>query len=263
MLSNRKKEIVYGKYEREVALAKQFFKYLGVYGLLASGLRSLEKRIIKPPLFRSELVKLPMANFLINWFGGNIGQETDANSGFLGFGLLHYTLINLLKPDRILCIGSQKGYIPAVCAMACRDNGKGIVDFVDAGKNEHESNSWGGIGFWKKTSPKKHFSLADIEMYINTYVMDSEQFAEASKKTYGYIYIDGDHSFKGVSRDYSMFWPKLEKGGIMCFHDITLKGKANSGEYGVWKLWKQLETKHNHKISIILRQNGIGILQKK
>lgn len=37
----------------------------------------------------------------------------------------------------------------------------------------------------------------------------------------GLIYIDGDHSYEGARADIDSFWPKLVKGGIMCFHDAA------------------------------------------
>lgn len=35
------------------------------------------------------------------------------------------------------------------------------------------------------------------------------------------VYIDGDHSYKGVKSDIAAWWPKLMKGGLMAFHDFA------------------------------------------
>jgi len=236
---------------------------LTLYRLGKPEFTQIDHRQFKFKYFVSDLIVRSTSTFLIKYFAGNLGHEVDLNRGHLGFGMLHYSFITTLRPTRILCIGSQKGFIPAICAMACKDNNFGHVDFVDAGKDKNDHNSWGGIGFWKKINPNEHFSPFNLNKFITTFVMTSAEFAAKYKnRCYGYIYIDGDHSYSGIKNDYQRFWPRLLPSGIMSFHDITLKGKADSGEYGVWKLWKQLETKHNHKISIILRQNGIGILQK-
>lgn len=45
-------------------------------------------------------------------------------------------------------------FVPAICAVGCRDNGFGKVDFVDAAMdmndvNKVAGNHWGGVGFWK------------------------------------------------------------------------------------------------------------------
>jgi hypothetical protein len=41
-----------------------------------------------------------------------------------------------MRPKRVLCVGSRYGYIPAICAYACKENNYGVVDFVDAGFDE-------------------------------------------------------------------------------------------------------------------------------
>jgi hypothetical protein len=35
----------------------------------------------------------------------------------------------------------------------------------------------------------------------------------------GFINIDCDHSYEGVTNDINAWWPKLVKGGVMAFHD--------------------------------------------
>ena len=34
------------------------------------------------------------------------------------------------------------------------------------------------------------------------------------------LFIDGDHTFKGVSQDFAMYWPLVRPGGIVALHDI-------------------------------------------
>jgi hypothetical protein len=198
---------------------------------------------------------------IIDYYGGNEGHKIDKKSGNLGYGFIHYALIRNLQPKKVLCVGSGRGFIPAVCALACKDNKKGMVDFVDSGYSKEHPQSWAGNGFWKKGDIKKHFSLLGIEDRIKTQVMTSKSFAEKYPKTrYGYIYIDGDHSYKGVKLDYQLFWPRLKKGGFMAFHDVTVKKWGKLSGFGVYKLWEEI--KSNHKIIFPLKQSGLGILQK-
>ena len=87
-----------------------------------------------------------------------MGHGATTETGNLGFGFLHAGFINTLKPERVLCVGSRQGYIPAVCALACKYNHYGHVDFVDAGYDAGEPDNWGGTGFWKKRSARAFFS---------------------------------------------------------------------------------------------------------
>jgi len=207
-----------------------------------------------------------ISRLLINHFIGDQSQLADDRKGFLGFGLIHYSLIRNLKPQRILCVGSKGGFIPALCALACQDNDFGQVDFVDPGfgPEDPQDKFWGGTGFWGKGDVKKHFSLFDLGKRIKHHQMTSSEFKKAyPKKIYDYIYLDGDHSYQGIKRDYQSFWPQLKKGGLMILHDIVAKGfyENSQCEYGVYRFWQELSEKN--KITFPFPKNsGLGILQK-
>ncbi len=215
------------------------------------------------PSYQQSLVKRSISHRLIEIFDGNDGHQPNYTQFFLGFGLIHYAFVRNLKPKNILVVGSRKGFIPAIIALACKDNGKGHVDFVDAGYDQDKpSVHWSGIGFWKKVDPEKHFSKIGVQNYITTYVMQTEIYARKfSKKRYQYIYIDGDHSYEGAKLDWNLFWPKLSKYGFMAFHDVVAHGYLDKGLFGVWKLWKEIGNKH----AIIFpfpKDSGLGIIQK-
>jgi len=200
---------------------------------------------------------------LIQYYGGDNGHSIDYQKGNLGYGFLHYAFLRNLKPKKILCIGSGYGFIPAICALACQDNHCGKVDFIDAGYDSSHPKSWGGTGFWQKINPKRHFSRLNLENNIKTYLVTSEEFAQKyNKNKYQYIYIDGDHSYDGVKKDFELFWPKLEEGGLMVFHDAFVKNWGKLKNFGVWKLWQELEL-DSKIIFPFPKESGLGIIQKK
>lgn len=47
---------------------------------------------------------------------------------------------------------------------------------------------------------------------------------------FDYIYIDGDHNYSAVKRDWEQWFPKLAVGGIIVFHDSAV----NRGGPGFW-----------------------------
>ena len=215
------------------------------------------------PAYQQSLVKRRVSRKLVDFYNGDDGHQTNRTQFFLGFGLIHYSFVRNMRPTNILVVGSRKGYIPAIIALACKDNGKGHIDFVDAGFDQSEPEKhWSGIGFWKKEDPAKHFSKIGIEDYITTHVMQNKEYAKKfPKKRYQYIYIDGDHSYAGVKLDWQLFWPKLDRGGFMAFHDVVAQGKLDKGIFGVWKFWKEISKKK----SIIFpfpKNSGLGIVQK-
>lgn len=213
--------------------------------------------LLGPSVFNRQVGKV-----IIDRYDGFWGQQVKRETGDLGFGFIHYSLIAATEPEKVLCIGSQKGFIPVICALSCRDNKKGKVDFVDAGFEEGHPKAWSGDGFWKKVDPQKHFGFLGAKDWINTYVMTSKAFSKKyPKREYDYIYIDGDHSYKGVKKDFELFWPRLKKDGYMAFHDVVAKGKFEGRyEFGVWKLWEELKKDYQ---SIQFDQHpGLGIIQK-
>jgi hypothetical protein len=191
-------------------------------------------------------------------------HNIDKATGNLGYGWIHYGLIRNLRPKRILVIGSQYGFIPAICALACRDEGLGVVDFVDAGydyTDERQKNQWGGVGFWKKVDIEKHFGAFNLNKHIRTHVMTSKKFfSRYPRRRWDYINIDGDHSYKGVKYDFENCWPRLKDKGYISLHDIYPK-KLDHLIYGVHRYWKEIKRKYPNTLEFA-GECGLGLLPK-
>jgi hypothetical protein len=149
--------------------------------------------------------------------------------------------------------------------MGCRDNNFGRVDFVDAGFDMSDfggpGEHWGGVGFWKKCNPQKYFGYFGLEKHIALAVMKSKEYGELNKeKKYGYVYIDGDHSYKGVKGDFEMFWPRVVEGGFLAIHDIGSPDK-DGNVYGTRKFWREVARKYK-VVMQFAEDPGLGVVQK-
>lgn len=222
----------------------------------------------------AKLLNKHLANRIIKHYGADYdgadskSHNLDYKSGNLGYGLIHHSLIRNNRPKRVLCIGSMYGYIPFMCALACKENNYGSVEFVDAAYDIDNPDDKGkhnfGKGFWKKIEPRAHFSYLKVSNYIKTYVMTTDNFVtKYPKRKYQYVYIDGDHTYEGVKNDFKIFWGKLEKGGLMLFHDTDNKGYHGEIYYNVTKLIKELGKKNHNMIHFPNLASGLVILQKK
>ena len=71
-------------------------------------------------------------------------------------------------------------------------------------------------------------------------------------ESFDFIYIDGDHSYKGCKKDLDMWYPKLRKGGFFGGHDFTGNWNSmfNKG-YGVQKAVCEFLDEQNKKLQII------------
>lgn len=239
---------------QNVLASVKYFGLRKLYYWMKTGVRNKQ--------WHQSLLKRGISKTLITQYNGDEGHNINTSQYFLGFGLIHYALVRNTRPKRILCVGSRKGFIPAILALACKDNGVGHVDFVDAGYDEtNPEKHWSGVGFWRDVDPVKHFDAIGVSDSITTYVMTTENYANIyPKKRYQYIYIDGDHSYEGVKLDYSLFWPRLDTYGFMSFHDVVARGYLDKGMFGIWKFWKEL--KGNKIVFPFPKESGLGFIQK-
>jgi cephalosporin hydroxylase len=73
-----------------------------------------------------------------------------------------------------------------------------------------------------------------------------------------FLFIDGDHSYDGVKRDFDMYSPLVKKGGMIAFHDISCGPQDRVG--GVPVFWKEIEHRYrNLQISKDCEARGFGI----
>jgi cephalosporin hydroxylase len=80
-------------------------------------------------------------------------------------------------------------------------------------------------------------------------------------KELDFLFIDGDHTYEGVKKDFEMYSPLVKKGGIIAFHDIVNNDPARL-DIEVPLFWLQIKDRFLSKE--IIRENinyGIGILK--
>jgi predicted O-methyltransferase YrrM len=68
-----------------------------------------------------------------------------------------------------------------------------------------------------------------------------------------FLFIDGDHTYEGVKRDFQMYSPLISKNGLIAFHDICLESESVE----VHKFWNEI--KHAYQYQEIINPSGLGI----
>jgi predicted O-methyltransferase YrrM len=71
-----------------------------------------------------------------------------------------------------------------------------------------------------------------------------------------FLFIDADHTDKGVRSDYTMYSPLVRPGGLVLFHDIAIQDP----EYGVRALWAELASANPTREFIGAKPFGLGLL---
>ena len=77
---------------------------------------------------------------------------------------------------------------------------------------------------------------------------------------YDLIFIDANHTYEYVKKDFENFKPFLEKGGVIGFHDVDCPDWR-----GINKFWKELEATGNYNMQTFVETGyrlhyGIGML---
>ncbi len=81
------------------------------------------------------------------------------------------------------------------------------------------------------------------------------------------LYLDGDHSYAGVEKDFELYAPLVGPGGMIVFHDIvpdykTKFGQVTSSNTGeVPRFWKEIERQYSNTEEIVedYDQDGFGL----
>jgi len=203
------------------------------------------------------LVKRNISKLLIQLDSYANHENLNYYQYFLGFGLVHYSFIRNIKPYKILCIGYSNSIIPAISALACKDNTIGTVDYInptdliiteESKKNtEHINNIYIKLG---------------IKNHIKTYSIGLNKFLRVHKTNYyQYIFIDSNYSYKDIKNIYALAYARLYSGGFIALNFPNSKINK-TGFLSSTKLWNELKEKNS--IFFGYPSNTcLGIIQKK
>jgi predicted O-methyltransferase YrrM len=148
-------------------------------------------------------------------------------------GLL--TLLQQLKPKNILEIGTERGGTLFLYTYVAAEDAKIISIDLPPGQYQF------GFSYpqWKE-AVYRSFGFYSQKIYlIRGSSHDRETLKQVikilSNEPLDFLFIDGDHSYEGVRKDFEMYSPLVRKGGIIAFHDIVLGPPENVG--GVPKIF--------------------------
>lgn len=165
-------------------------------------------------------------------------------------------LVSIKKPKVIVEIGSCAGGSAMLWNHFAQP--EVLISIDDRSPNFNAS----GINYEKRTELFKKLKI--IEIFGNSHNPDT--FNDLIKKLDGkeidMLFIDGDHTFDGVIRDYVMYSQLVEKkNGFIMFHDIKKSLFHEKAQCHVPWFWERLRGKL--KVEIIdnnTESGGIGIL---
>lgn len=189
---------------------------------------------------------------------GAAEREHNARTDSAGFGSIHYGLITNLRPERVLAIGSRHGYVPSILALALKSNGFGTIDFVDANYSDAQHGvqiAYGGVENWHGDAADK-FSCFGLRDVMNVHIQRSSEFFAQCDAQYGYIYLDGNHSYDGCLYDFEQAVAVAAPHAFIVLHDVCVEQPG----FGVSLVFAELDESRYQKI-LIPAWPGLGIVQ--
>jgi predicted O-methyltransferase YrrM len=167
-----------------------------------------------------------------------------------------------LNPNKILEIGSLMGFSLKHFMKYSSENSTvisvdlpvrdfcGPMDFRVKEQEENYSIKW---PLWAKEFKTKLYLIKGMSQWNETL----EQVKKICENELDFLFIDGNHMYDYVKKDFEMYSPLVKKGGIVALHDI-----AENEEGGVFNFWNEIKTKYNYKeiLHSEKKEKGIGVL---
>jgi len=173
---------------------------------------------------------------------GEIKKITSKIEGWLTDkeGELLYNLAKNCKGHGVIIeIGSWKGKSTVWLGKGSQA-GKNIkVYAIDPHTGELHHKRRYGDNIWTFDEFKDNIINSGVSDVIEPIVSTSKKAALMINEAVEFIFIDGDHSYELVKKDFECWFPKVIEGGIMAFHDTN-------GRYGPTRLVHEAVFKSKH-----------------
>jgi hypothetical protein len=165
-----------------------------------------------------------------------------------------YDLMAEVKPKLFIELGSWQGFSFFVFCQSVKSHSLDTVC--------HAVDTWTGDEHSGELVEKTYNDISQHArdhyrgfsyLLKTTFIEASRQFSDES---IGLLHIDGLHTYDAVKEDFETWYPKVEPGGIILFHDIA--GRRN--DFGVWKYWEEITGEHD--TFSFHHGHGLGVLRK-
>ncbi len=170
-------------------------------------------------------------------------------------------IVEELKPKIVLEIGTGiGGTLFLLCKFSAPDSTIISINFPEKFFLIEGYPTWKDQILKSFTSDKQNIHLIKADSHDLETIDKIENILD--KREIDFCFIDGDHSYEGVKKDFEMYSHLVKKGGTIAFHDIV---KHHPGSFcQVDKFWREIK-KRGYLYREIVRnkdQNwaGIGIL---
>jgi predicted O-methyltransferase YrrM len=180
-------------------------------------LKSVAKRILPP----SALAKIRSVRDVALGSGRALRGRARAGkiqfySGLGDSSAILHGLVRSIKPDVCVEIGSARGNSTCAIAAGLKENGRGKLYAIDP----HMPTDWNdNLSIDTFDILQSNISTLGLTDQVEIIRSLSEDAARDWTRPIDLIFIDGDHSYEGVKRDWDVFVKYVSRFGVVVFHD--------------------------------------------
>lgn len=146
------------------------------------------------------------------------GMTTKESGKFL-FSLCYMQELN----GDVVEVGSWQGKSASYLARATKESKNGdfyAIDHFKGNKGKEDLYSTGKENYSSKEAFTDNMEKIGLTKYVHLLDMKNTDASEKLQKNkIRFLFIDGDHTRKGVEKDIELFFPMLTKGSIVVFDD--------------------------------------------
>jgi predicted O-methyltransferase YrrM len=131
------------------------------------------------------------------------------------------------KP-RAVEIGSWQGKSTICIARGLRDKPQTMltcIDPFDASGDNESSDEYGNratdLGGPLRRAFEENLKAADVRDIVDVRPGLSHEHAASFKEPIDLLFLDGNHSYESVRRDFEEWAPKIRAGGFLAMHDVV------------------------------------------
>jgi predicted O-methyltransferase YrrM len=187
--------------------------------------------------------------------------RVNFGSGLGDGAWLLFGLVEAMQPDVCVEIGSARGQSACYIGMALKHAGRGHLFAIDP----HEATTWNDAGAANTYDEmRRNLRAIEVEPYVTIVRKFSGDAARDWTKRIDLLFIDGDHSYEGVKRDWDLFSPHVGEFGTVIFHD-TMWGRRpdpawSRSDMGVPRFVDELR-QAGYPVITLAEHFGISIVQ--
>jgi len=177
----------------------------------------MKKTILNHEYIEQEITTNQGKDFRYRWSHG-------ATNKHMGDGMILYSLMYFFKPKVSVCLGSGNGFIPRIMSKVNDDleyegfhkSGERPETYlIDAFNNVNGVPDWDMNSFFPSAFRVQVLKTTTEKAYY-------EYFIKRDMKI-DMLWIDADHSYEGIKKDFDLYSKIMSENGIIMIHDTDKK----------------------------------------